>query len=137
MDRIHLIVYGEPQGKARPRVTMHGTYTPAKTMSYERQIRSAYLACSDGTFWDKGVPLSVDIQAFYSIPKSAPKKKFIQMLEGTVFPTKKPDVDNVIKIVLDSLNGVAFHDDAQVVKCGVTKNYSETPRIEVVISLFS
>ena len=36
------------------------------------------------------------------------------MLGGEIMPTKRPDGDNVIKVVLDALNGVAFHEDGQV-----------------------
>lgn len=133
MDRIHFVVFGEPQGKARPRVTRYVTYTPKKTMEYEQKIRCAFLTEFDGGFWDKDIPLDVAIDAFYSIPKSAPKKKSADMLANRILPMKKPDVDNIVKVVLDALNKTAFHDDAQVVKCTIRKAYSNTPRIEVDI----
>lgn len=59
--------------------------------------------------------------------------RFLSMLEGVIRPTKKPDIDNVCKIVLDSLNGIAYHDDTQVVDCQVRKFYSENPRVVVTI----
>ena len=53
--------------------------------------------------------------------------------EGKLHPTKKPDLDNVAKIVLDSLNGIAYSDDSQIVKLNVEKHYSENPRVEVTL----
>lgn len=74
------------------------------------------------------------ILAFYSIPKSASKKKRTLMVEGKIRPTKKPDMDNVMKMIADSLNQVAYRDDTQIVDAQVRKFYSEQPRIEVSIS---
>ena len=34
-----------------------------------------------------------------------------------------PDVDNILKIVLDGLNGVAYADDSQVVEAACRKHY--------------
>lgn len=69
----------------------------------------------------------------YSIPKSMTKKNRQLIEEGKLHPTKKPDLDNVAKIVLDSLNGIAYSDDSQIVKLNVEKHYSENPRVEVTL----
>ena len=78
--------------------------------------------------------LKVEVDAYYGIPKSASQKKRRQMLGGDIRPTKKPDSDNVLKAICDSLNGIAYRDDAQVVDCIVRKLYSDAPRVEVTIS---
>ena len=77
--------------------------------------------------------LDVRIIAYYEIPKSTSKKKRAEMLAHKIRPTKKPDWDNIGKIVCDSLNLVAYHDDSAVVDSQVRKFYSEQPRIEVII----
>ena len=46
-------------------------------------------------------------------------------------PTKKPDIDNVIKIITDALNGIAYDDDAQIVSLSATKFYDENPHVDV------
>jgi Holliday junction resolvase RusA-like endonuclease len=51
----------------------------------------------------------------------------------SVFPNVKPDLDNVVKAVLDALNGVVYLDDAQVVNLVATKRYATEPRVEVYI----
>lgn len=47
------------------------------------------------------------------------------MLSGQLYPTKKPDWDNVGKIICDALNGIAYRDDAQIVFAAVSKSYTE------------
>jgi Holliday junction resolvase RusA-like endonuclease len=61
----------------------------------------------------------VTITSLFDIPASWSKKK----AATTVFCTKKPDCDNIAKIVLDALNGIAFHDDSQVSCLTVHKHY--------------
>ena len=55
------------------------------------------------------------------------------MLNGHILPTKKPDADNVAKIILDGLNHIAWDDDTQVVDMMVIKRYSEEPFVAVII----
>jgi Holliday junction resolvase RusA-like endonuclease len=99
-------------GKARPRVTRSGhAYTPKNTVNYENYVKLKYVA--DGGERREG-PIKAVIHVFYEIPQSATKKRRTAILEGLELPTKKPDADNIAKIILDSLNGIAFHDDSQV-----------------------
>ena len=127
---ISFSVPGEPTGKGRPRFTRTGhPYTPGKTESYESLVRLAYGGC--GMIFLKGVPVRVRITACFSIPKSVSKKKRAMMIAGDIVPTKKPDFDNIQKIICDALNGVAYHDDSQIVKADIEKVSSTTPHVEV------
>lgn len=74
-------------------------------------------------FFKKDIPLEIDITAFFNGKYS-----------DNDWVTKKPDSDNIIKIVLDGLNKVAYHDDAQICKLSFEKKYSEIPRVEVKIN---
>lgn len=56
------------------------------------------------------------------------------MLNGLIRPTKKPDMDNVVKVIADSLNQLAYRDDTQIVDCQCRKFYSDRPRVDVVIA---
>ena len=67
------------------------------------------------------------------IPKSETKKNKVLMLARKVFPTKKPDLDNMAKAVLDALNGVAYKDDCQIVTMLSKKNYAEVPYVKVIL----
>lgn len=125
-----LTIKGEPMGKQRPKVTRYVTYTPAKTVNYETLIREMFMVekCQklDGA-------LKLCILAYYSIPKSTSLKKKAAMIRREIRPTKKPDLDNVMKIVCDSLNKIAYDDDAQIVSAIVRKYYSDEPRLDIIL----
>ena len=130
---ITFTVLGEPVGKARQRVTRFGTYTPEKTVLYENLIKTEYRRqCNDHRFDDKQ-PLRMLVKAEYMIPASASKAKKAAMNKGEIRPIKKPDWDNVGKVVSDALNKIAYRDDTQIVECTVQKYYSERPKITVKI----
>ena len=78
-------------------------------------------------------PLRVLINAYFSIPASKPAKWRLAALEQKILPTKKPDIDNIIKGVADSLNKVIYVDDTQIVALKAYKFYSDRPRIEIFI----
>ena len=121
---------GKPKGKGRPRVTRNATYTPKQTVLYENLVKTCYLAKYGG----KGmieVNIKARIYAYFSIPKSISKKNRIKMLKNEILPTKKPDLDNIAKIVLDSLNGIAYYDDSQIVDLNITKRYAALPQVYV------
>ncbi len=130
-------VAGAPQGKARPRVTRHGTYTPAKTKAYEQAVQLAYMMQAQGCTFPADAELMVCINAYYPIPKSASKSKRQKMLENCIRPTVKPDADNIAKAICDALNGEAWKDDAQICTLIVHKQYSEEPRCDVTIRTVS
>ena len=124
MKEVEFVVYGRPKGKGRPRFTMDGhAYTPQATKAYEKEIRQAFQEAGGMSFGS--VPVSVDITAFYPIPKSARKADKEAMEAGLRVPMVKPDIDNVLKAVLDGIQGDdgAFHDDVQVVSVKATKKY--------------
>ena len=133
----HFEIPGDPQGKARARTVKGHSYTPQKTVLYENLIKTCFLALDKKeTFFNKE-PVEMYITAFYSIPKSTTKKDRERIKRKELFPTKKPDADNIAKVVCDALNGIAYHDDTQVVKLTIRKVYTEKePRVGVTIGLF-
>lgn len=108
------------------------TYTPKQTTEYEKLVRASYTAVSK-IFFGKDTPLIISIIALFSIPKSVSKKLKNSMLKGDILPTKKPDSDNIIKIILDALNGVCYHDDAQICSINFEKKYAEIPATKIII----
>ena len=131
---ISFSIPGEPVAKARPRVTKTGhAYTPEKTVNYENLVRLMYSNKYHGMSFPAKVPLTMEIKVFMGIPQSTSKKRAADMMKCKERPTKKPDVDNIIKIVMDALNGVAYPDDKQVVSIVCNKYYNATPRVEVQI----
>lgn len=134
--RAKFCIHGEPQGKGRPRFsTVCGHVkprTPDETVLYENLVKTEYRQQSGVRFPDDAM-LDIRIFAYYSIPKSVSKKKRQAMLDKRIRPTKKPDFDNIGKVICDSLNGIAYRDDAQVVDSMVRKFYGETPKVVVTI----
>lgn len=133
---VRFVIPGEPHGKARPRFNTHSgkAITPEKTANYETLAQWEYTRQCGHKFPDDAM-LDMRIIAYYAVPKSDSKKLRARKLAGEVRPTKKPDMDNVIKIIADALNTVAYRDDTQIVDCQCRKFYSEEPRVEVIIRI--
>lgn len=119
-----IIVEGKIKGKARPRFnTKTGrTFTPEDTISYENWVRLCYQQ-QEGRYLEGSI--RARIIAYYKIPKSYTKKRIQAIREELEYPQKKPDIDNVAKIILDSLNKIAYEDDSQVIELTVLKRYTE------------
>ena len=133
--KVRFTIPGEPHAKARPRFNSKtgNTYTPDDTVEYERLVVLAYRGKFGNLKFPDKTPLDLRVRAYFSVPASDSKKKRIQKTQGAIRPTKKPDWDNIGKIIADSLNGVAYHDDTQIVDAQVRKFYSDVPRVEVTI----
>lgn len=125
---------GSIVGKARPRMNTRTVkaYTPTNTKNYEYFLRQWFIR-EYPNFKPLENRVKVSITAYFEIPKSTSKKKEAEMLAENISPTKKPDIDNIIKIVLDAMNKFAFKDDTQVTKIKVEKKYAETPKIYIKI----
>lgn len=129
-DSIEFFTPGKPQGKARARtVRVNGitrSFTPDKTVMYENLIKMCFLEeyGQAGFLFGENIPVSMHITAFFGIPASTSRKKAACMARNELLPTKKPDADNIAKVVADALNGVAYKDDTQVTDLHVEKRYS-------------
>lgn len=149
---LKFVVPGDPQGKARPRFARASrgvrTYTPTTTQRYEALVRyCAVSARQKEKVKPISADMSLDIKAYFKVPTSYSKKRRHNCLAGLERPSKKPDSDNIAKIVLDGLNpkmkvdhvqhkAVCVHeglyrDDKQVVSLKVDKYYSDKPRVEI------
>ena len=127
-----ITVPGEPIAKGRPRFYAGRAYTPARTREYESQIKKTY-GTSYGSEEPMTGPVSVCVSAYFKIPSGWSKSKTAEAQRYDILPTKKPDVDNLLKIALDGLNGLAWQDDSQVVSVSGQKYYSDTPRMEITV----
>ncbi len=124
-----------PTGKARPRMTRSGhVYTPKETVEAEKKIAEAFLAAG-GKLIPKGKAVGMEVLAFFPIPKSFSMKKWNDAIDGNILPTKKPDADNILKLVADALNGIAYDDDAQIAWMEINKAYAPREDGYMVITI--
>jgi Holliday junction resolvase RusA-like endonuclease len=128
---------GTPVAKGRPkffrRGNFVGTYTPKKTENFENNIFSyaASYARQNSVLPSEG-PVSIDVKFFMPRPKSHSKRQ-----REILWHTSRPDKDNLVKAVLDGINGVFFKDDSQVCKESSEKLYAaenQQPGIHVTIA---
>lgn len=118
-------------GKQRPRYISrtHRMYTPTKTSTFEEKVKWAFKSKYNIETELSTKPFKAKIIAVFEPAKSLSKKKKEELLYSEY--TKKPDADNIAKIILDSLNGLAYKDDNQVAELLVLKQYGDENRIIV------
>lgn len=116
-----------PVAASRPKVTRWSTYYPP-----------TYQAFRDDFPWllkkhYKGKPLTGPIVAkfyFYmKIPAKMSKQKALDMVGE--YHHIKPDLDNMVKAVMDNSNEILWEDDSQICKIEAKKVYSMEPRIMI------
>ena len=127
-------VPGKVIGKGRPRLNSYTgvVYTPTRTKDYESLVEQ-YFLLKYPRFKILEGRIKVNIIAYFSIPKTKKKTEINEMLDNNISPTKKPDIDNIVKVVLDSMNKFAFRDDNQITKLEVEKKYALEDKVYVKI----
>lgn len=116
----------KPMPAPRPRVTRNGTYNDPKYTNYKKAI-ALYCQIHFGV---SEKPIAMHLIFLFDIPKSWSKQK----KQDAIWHTSRPDIDNLQKGVMDSLNGIAYVDDAQVCYLSVKKQYAEVAGIEIEIT---
>lgn len=131
---VTVTILGRPQAKGRPRFSGTGhAYTPTRTRDAEELMQGFMRqACSKPL---EG-PLSLEVSFCFRRPNSWSKAQREAVDEGYEEPwyTGRPDVENLLKLLLDAGNGILWVDDAQIVKADVCKVYSDEN--ETVINVF-
>lgn len=138
---VRLVIPGEPKGKGRPKfVKATGrAYTPADTMSAEQRIQMEWVAAGRPELGPG--PIGMRVTAVMGRPKAhvLADGSLSKSGRGSVWPVKRPDIDNILKLALDSLNGLAFVDDAQIVSEATWKRWTrrgELPHLHIELWQF-
>lgn len=127
-------VPGDPVPQPRPRVSTRGgfarAYVPKQhaVHAYRQAVAAAARAAGAGVH---GEPVEVVIDFVFARPQSHLRKSGVKP-DAPRFP--RQDADNLTKAVLDSLNGVAWEDDSQVIRLVVSKSYGTEARTTVRIA---
>jgi len=139
MEPIKITVLGNPQALKRHRTFRRGkfigSYDPSQKEKEDFLLKVQSKAPPEPI--KEPIALSVFFhlprpQAHFGTGKNSGKKK----ASAPVWHTKRPDLDNLVKFILDSLNGVFWLDDSVVTKLTAIKIYSERPMTEILIEIF-
>lgn len=152
---ISFVIPGEPFGKMAMKTALIGgharAYSPKQNNFYMDRIINIInqleeIKNSEEVLFSREVPVKITIKAYFKIPDSHYKfyrkenvsrygKIGQEMLAGVVLPTKKPDLDNISKVICDGIShhGGVWFDDSQVVEEYLSKEYSNSPRVEVIV----
>lgn len=129
-----LVINEPPKPQSRPRFNSYTkrAYESSDMTAYKKKISYEALKVFKSPI-EKYKPLKISITFYMPIPKalSKVKKNTARLESDRWYVTKKPDIDNLAKAVLDALNGIAFFDDGQIVKLELEKFYSFNPRTEI------
>lgn len=129
-----IIIPGKPVAKGRARVNFKTKreYPDVKTAVYENLVKLTFQNAYPDHDLITGA-IHTSLIAYFPIPKSWSKKKQELARSGKLYMTTKPDIDNIEKSVYDGLRDVAWTDDRQIVNHFVFKEYSDEPRVELII----
>ena len=129
---------GKPIAKKRPRFYRRGkfigTYNDQRTEEGKFLTHVISELPKDFKAFERGVPLLITCTFVMPIPKSTSKKKRMEMIEGKIHHTKRPDCDNLVKFVKDCCNEIVWHDDSQVVHIQAVKQYGRHPSTEFYVT---
>ena len=134
---IEFFIPGPPKGKgrhrtARTRAGFLRQYPDPATESYEAKVICLFRQAAPGVQPILGA-VRLLVEAFFAVPQAWSRKRRAKLAEGPVYAPQYSDVDNLGKIIADSLNGSAWIDDRQVVILHVEKRFADVPGVRVVI----
>lgn len=137
---IEFTVNEKPVPQPRPRVVrmkngQTRAYNSEKSVVYKRIVKAAALSEMNKqrlTMTDR--PLAMRLTFVFSPPKSYTKKKLEAVKSGELRYTKKPDLDNLAKAILDACNNTVYKDDSQIITLSINKEYGHTDHVAVKIT---
>lgn len=139
MSKLEFEVLGKAQGLDRSRQTATGMrFDSAKNRNNKAYIcmEAIEAARRDGVElpirpYRHGYTVKLEINV--EPPKSYTKKKLNEIEQGEWSPLSKPDVDNVLKLYLDALNGRIIEDDRFVTSVQVYRVYAKRNMVRCVV----
>lgn len=139
--QIEVLIPGEPCAQGRPRFARRGkfvtAYDPPKSRNWKTDARECMLrAIPDASRlpFVAGVPVSVTVISVFTRPAGSYSKR---SPKGRELKATRPDVENVVKAVMDAATGVLWHDDSQVCHLVATKEIGaqdEAPFVRLLVS---
>lgn len=129
---ISFTIPGTPVPQGRPRVTRTGhAYYDEKTKEYRERVKQCAIASQNGCDSLTGA-LAMIVDCTFPVPDSWPKYKRQEALKGK-WHIVRPDASNILKGIEDSLNGIVYDDDSQIVVSMCFKHYGAEPETRVTV----
>lgn len=139
MIHVHIKIPVRPKPKPSARVGRWGqVYMPKDVKDYMTMVKD-YIPADKYEIMQKNKhrPVSVVIECYFKIPaKIKHESQRVDFMLKNRY-THKPDFDNLEKMIMDSLKGVAWNDDSQIIKCTTTKGYSLEESTGICISYYT
>ena len=132
LSPVTVTLFGEPVAWARTRLGKGIHFTPTKQRNNAAVLRLAAQEAMAGRL-PFDCPVRVELMAEFAVPGSWSSRKRLKAISGQLMPGKRPDIDNLYKIVADAFNTVVFRDDCLVVEAVLLKVYSGQPKLVVKI----
>lgn len=123
-----------PISKDRPRFTNGRCYTTERTKLAEDAIAwvvKAEMIKQNVSIFDKAI--SMGLEFGFKLPRNMTKAEKEMLKDNQFHNIKKPDLDNICKLVMDSLNKVAYVDDKLIVHLNAVKIFGEEDFINIKI----
>jgi len=137
---LRFTVYGDPRrfalkrARARRQGATARVYDPPENLSAKDEVKAAAMRQTPRPIPPHEGALMLHVVAHVPVPKSFSKRKRSAVIEGTIYPTTRPDLSNIVKLIEDALNGIYYRDDSQFCHVTVEKRYAvETPALNVTI----
>lgn len=133
--KLKFTIPGKPLGWQRPGYNAQtgAKFTQTQTRNRENEIKWLYRQQCGNYKYPAGTPLFIGITVNFPIPKSTSIKEREKMINSEIYPTKKPDFDNIAKLICDALNGIAYEDDRFIVDAIVMKRYGIEEKTVVIL----
>jgi Holliday junction resolvase RusA-like endonuclease len=140
--KLKFTVLGKPQAQQRPKFNSFTkrAHDPKESAEYKSNVRAMATVAVLENNWNichREMPVSVNIISYRPIPTSVPIWKKNAAIHGLIPPLgRNADIDNVMKGILDAMNGVVYEDDCQVFKLTGESRYSDVPRVEIEVEAY-
>ena len=135
--RVEFVVEGAPVAKARPRVVRGRAYTPEATKVYEERVTAGALNAINLcglAMPSRCEPVKANVSIGIPMPASWSGRR--KRREQRTTHTQRPDIDNLVKVILDGCKGVVFTDDTQVFHVEVTKRWASEGQLGYILVAF-
>ena len=130
IDRFDIVIHGKPHPKQRPRFGGGRAYSPKSNTENAKDIQAQFMVQRTGN-----EPLTGALYARISYYMPKPKSKCRVNSNPFPYADTKPDLDNMLKQTLDSLNGLMFIDDSQIVSVVTNKMWASPDDERTVITI--